>query len=91
MFEDDKADEDVSAFRTPVDKSSFCYQRAAQTVKKLPVGNKVLAILEENLQNYPTVKWQYFGTKSGLHVTYPKSLRRNPNNCYGYDSRSRPW
>ena len=90
MFEDDKAEYD-STFKTPVDKSSFCYNRAAQTVKTLPVNNQVLEMLEQNLQNHPTVKWQHFGTKSGFHVTYPKSLRRDRDNCYAFDPRSRPW
>ena len=86
-----KQDEYSADFKKVVDPSNFCYNRAAETVKTLPVDKKVLKKMKDNFRDYPDVKWQHFGTTSGFHVTYPKSLRRSPDNCYAYDPRARPW
>ena len=80
-----------AAFKTPVDRDKFCYNRAAETVETLPVDKEVLDQMKKNLKKNPDVKWQHFGTTSGFHVTYPKSRRRSPDNCYAYDPRARPW
>jgi hypothetical protein len=60
------------------------------------------AVFRDNLQVDPTIKWQYFGSKSGMFRTFPgkrwsvpasanttELMRSGPTNTY--DPRFRPW
>ncbi|XP_062512839.1 VWFA and cache domain-containing protein 1-like isoform X2 [Corticium candelabrum] len=52
------------------------------------IGPAIRDILKKNLENYPTLKWQYFGSEQGLITLYPSF---HTSDCSTYDPRFRPW
>ena len=42
----------------------------------------------KNLEDQPSLKWQYFGSEKGLTTQFPAS---KSDDCSSYDNRFRPW
>ena len=44
--------------------------------------------MKKNLEDQPSLKWQYFGSEKGLTTQFPAS---KSTDCSTYDNRFRPW
>lgn len=47
----------------------------------------VYNVMKKNLNDFPDIKWQYFGSEKGEMVIYPSNKNCDKN----YDPRFRPW
>ncbi|XP_039253566.2 VWFA and cache domain-containing protein 1-like [Styela clava] len=77
-------------FKQPVEMSSSCYQKSISTKRmsgSLKPG-KFEEVAEKNIRDSPSLKWQYFGSETGIMTTYPKAMKKD---CDSYDPRVRPW
>ena len=43
-------------------------------------------VAEKNIRDSPSLKWQYFGSETGIMTTYPKAMKKD---CDSYDPRVR--
>ena len=43
-------------------------------------------VMKENFESIESLKWQYFGSEEGIHVTFPSRLSKA---CDDYDPRFR--
>ncbi|XP_032221259.2 VWFA and cache domain-containing protein 1 [Nematostella vectensis] len=79
-----------SRFRTKVNLDEMCViisGAASSNPKQLQ--DNVLQTMKQNIENNPTLTWQYFGSEEGLYTNYP--MIRDSSSCSSYDPRYRPW
>nr|XP_039264048.1 VWFA and cache domain-containing protein 1-like isoform X1 [Styela clava] len=76
-------------FLGKVDTNSLCTMKSsiATKIHEVPDDDFLKSSLE-NLENYPGIKSQYFGSDSGTLLNFPAS---SVPNCGSYDNRFRPW
>ena len=52
------------------------------------LGDNVIDAMKKNLEEQPSLKWQYFGSEKGITTQFPAS---KSGDCSSYDNRFRPW
>ncbi|CAH1780663.1 unnamed protein product, partial [Owenia fusiformis] len=78
-------------FKQGVDFNKLCMRvsgSAAAPDTRTYLNEAILNKMKKNLQDYPTLKWQYFGSENGVFTKYPASYDAG---CDEYDNRFRPW
>ncbi|XP_064634885.1 VWFA and cache domain-containing protein 1-like isoform X2 [Lineus longissimus] len=77
-------------FFTGVDVDTACdlISKASALNKTYPT-KAVMEVMKKNLQEDPSMKWQYFGTEEGISTVYPANKYSKP--CGMYEPRIRPW
>lgn len=73
-------------FAKNVNRYDACSLGTYQAQAKFPTS-QVLLTMRNNLNNYPDIKWQYYGSEEGTMTLYPSN-----KNCHSqFDPRFRPW
>lgn len=77
-------------FRSKVNLNSMCL-KIAGTAPKNPIhlDRTILKEMKAISDEYPSVKWQYFGSEQGVMTNFP--AYDDPVKCDGYDPRFRPF
>ncbi|CAK8690074.1 unnamed protein product [Clavelina lepadiformis] len=78
-----------SFFSSKVNLQTMCSIHAANSTDMLMPNHIFLMAAEENLKKMPSLKWQYFGSETGILTQYPASLTATCKS--DYDNRFRPW
>ena len=78
-----------NAFKDYVDKKTLCFNRADDDVDRIPIHEKVLGTMRENMDGNKALKWQHYGTQKGFHVSFPNT--KTNDDCFNFDPRERPW
>ncbi|XP_014676319.1 PREDICTED: VWFA and cache domain-containing protein 1-like [Priapulus caudatus] len=84
----DLYEEDVR-FKSKVNTQAMCMSQSAVApdpghMKRL--HDTVLDRMRANLQNVPSLKWQYYGDENGVITTFPSVAKKD---CHKYDPRFR--
>ena len=78
-----------SRFRTETAANAACSRIAKESPSDARhLGNNVIEAMTKNLEEQPSLKWQYFGSEKGITTQFPAS---KSGNCSSYDNRFRPW
>lgn len=90
----------IEAFKYPVSTTTSVikvpdnYKRSDRLIRNaIAFSAGVDTTFQSNYANDPSIRWQYFGSETGIHRTFPG--KQWPRNFMGfpkdYDPRFRPW
>ncbi|ELU01004.1 hypothetical protein CAPTEDRAFT_222126 [Capitella teleta] len=77
-----------SNFQQEVDREHAC--NFGQGIQRSPskyLDNDIVNVMQDNLYQYPSIKFQYVGTEEGVTTVFPKFKTCSST----YDPRFRPW
>ena len=78
-----------SRFRTKTAANVACSLIAEESSSDARhLGDNVIDAMKKNLEEQPSLKWQYFGSEKGVTTQFPAS---KSGDCSSYDNRFRPW
>jgi len=79
-----------SRFRNKVDFANLCVKVSQSApLSRQYVADSVLSEMKDILQQYPVIKWQYFGSEEGMLANFPAF--EDTADCESYDPRYRPF
>ncbi|KAJ7382932.1 hypothetical protein OS493_031707 [Desmophyllum pertusum] len=79
-----------SRFRQKVDVTKACLKTSGSARSNLRyLDDSFVKTMEQMLNDFPFIKWQYFGSEEGMLTVFPAF--EDKATCPGYDPRYRPW
>lgn len=82
-----------SKFKTAVNFTKACVAVSSQSPQNMKFPTQsIVDLMKQNHDDYPNLKWQYFGTEDGITLQYPSvDYSTFYPNCGDYDPRYRPF